>query len=442
MVMNEILSNNPVQSVGDIARKIKGVLEDNFEYVKVRGEVSGLSRPASGHIYLKLKDNDAVLDATIWKSKALYLPFKPEEGMEVIASGKITSYGARSNYQLNIESLEMAGQGALLKLLEERKKKLQGEGLFSAERKRPLPFMPRTIGVITSPTGAVIRDIIHRIRERFPCHIILWGVSVQGESAKDEITRAIIGFNRPNPHFAKPDLLIIARGGGSIEDLWAFNEESVVRACAESAIPTISAVGHETDVTLIDYASDKRAPTPTAAAEMAVPVLTDHFQWLDDRTDSLHHNVRQNIHNKQNQLHNMRYPNLANILTIKANNTNQIFTKLQQYCQNTIYKQQQIVHKYQIPNPAHHITNMQERVQKLHEKMDYMAQNTLNHHRQKLEFIDKILHNLSYKNTLKRGFAIIQGENGAVLTNAQQWGEQKRRTITFADESKVHIEQP
>ena len=270
-------SNRPALSVTEVSAALKRTVEDAFFYVRVRGEISQPKVAASGHCYLRLKDENAVLDAIIWRGAMARLGLKPEEGMEVIASGKITTYPGRSSYQIIIESLELAGAGALLKLLEERRKKLAAEGLFDADRKKPLPDLPTVIGVVTSPTGAVIRDILHRIADRFPRHVLIWPVRVQGEGAAAEIAAAIAGFNALSPDgpVPRPDVLIVARGGGSLEDLWAFNEEAVVRAAAASQIPLISAVGHETDWTLIDHAADRRAPTPTAAAEMAVPVRLD-----------------------------------------------------------------------------------------------------------------------------------------------------------------------
>jgi exodeoxyribonuclease VII large subunit len=264
-------------TVTELSLALKRTVEENFAWVRVRGEISGFKRAASGHLYMALKDENAVLDAVCWKGVAARLGIKPEDGLEVIATGKLTTYPGRSKYQIVIDSLELAGEGALLKLLEERRKKLAAEGLFDESRKRPLPFLPEVIGVVTSPTGAVIRDILHRLRDRFPRHVLVWPVLVQGEGAAQQVANAIEGFNRiePGGPVPRPDLLIVARGGGSLEDLWAFNEEIVVRAAAASQIPLISAVGHETDTTLIDFASDRRAPTPTAAAEMAVPVRAE-----------------------------------------------------------------------------------------------------------------------------------------------------------------------
>lgn len=278
-------SNLPEFSVGDLARAMKKTLEGAYGFVRVRGEISQPKKHSSGHCYLRLKDDSAVLEAVIWRGTMAKLPIRPEEGMEVVAQGRITTYPGRSQYQMVIESLELAGEGALLKMLEERKRRLAAEGLFDPARKKRLPFLPRVIGVVTSPTGAVIRDILHRLNDRFPCHVLVWPVVVQGEAAPAQVAAAIEGFNRlplggPVP---RPDLIIVARGGGSLEDLMAFNEEIVVRAAAASKIPLISAVGHETDTTLIDFASDLRAPTPTAAAEMATPVRAELLaQVLDD----------------------------------------------------------------------------------------------------------------------------------------------------------------
>jgi exodeoxyribonuclease VII large subunit len=282
-------SNLPEYSVSELSAALKRSIEQGFAQVRVRGEVSGFKRHASGHCYLALKDADAVLDAVCWRMTAIRLAVKPEDGMEVVCTGRLTTFPGRSKYQLVIDTIELAGAGALLKLLEERRQRLAAEGLFAQERKRPLPFLPAVIGIVTSQSGAVIRDILHRLADRFPRPVLLWPVAVQGEGAAAQIAAAIDGFNRlaPGGNPSRPDLLIVARGGGSLEDLMPFNEEIVVRAAAASAIPLISAVGHETDTTLIDHASDRRAPTPTAAAEMAVPVRLDLVAELDGKTARL-----------------------------------------------------------------------------------------------------------------------------------------------------------
>ena len=279
-------SNQREYTVSELAAALKRSIEENFSAVRVRGEISGFKRVSSGHLYFALKDADAVLDAVCWRTTAMRLTVQPEDGMEVIATGRLTTYPGRSKYQLIVDSIELAGIGALLKLLEDRRKRLAAEGLFAAERKKKLPFLPGVIGVVTSPTGAVIRDILHRLADRFPRRVVVWPVAVQGENAAAQVAAAIEGFNRlpAGGSAPRPDLIIVARGGGSLEDLMAFNEEIVVRAAAASAIPLISAVGHETDTTLIDYASDRRAPTPTAAAEMAVPVRLDLVAELGGKT--------------------------------------------------------------------------------------------------------------------------------------------------------------
>lgn len=290
--------NAPAQSVSELSGALKRSVEEAFGHVRVRGEISGFKRHSSGHCYLSLKDDRACIDGVIWKGQAGMMRFRPEDGIEVIATGKLTTYPGRSKYQIVIDRMELAGQGALMALLDQRRRMLAAEGLFDEGRKRPLPFMPRVIGVVTSPTGAVIRDILHRLEDRCPTHVVLWPVAVQGEGAAAQVARAVRGFGAlgANGPIPRPDLLIVGRGGGSIEDLWAFNEEEVVRAIADSPIPVISAVGHETDTTLADFAADRRAPTPTAAAEMAVPVRADlahHVRELSARAERLARRYRE-----------------------------------------------------------------------------------------------------------------------------------------------------
>ena len=271
-------NNAPEITVSELSNAIKRAVEDRFGYVRVRGEISGYRGPhASGHAYFCLKDANARLDAVVWRSAFARMKVKPEEGLEVVATGRLTTFPGKSTYQIVIEQLELAGVGALMALLEARRKKLAGEGLFDAARKRKVPFLPRVVGVVTSPTGAVIRDILHRLADRFPVRVVVWPVRVQGETSAAEVAAAIDGFNALPDRGAvpRPDVLIVARGGGSLEDLWSFNEETVVRAAAASVIPLIAAVGHETDWTLIDHVADLRAPTPTAAAEFAVPVRAE-----------------------------------------------------------------------------------------------------------------------------------------------------------------------
>ena len=293
------LQEIPVYSVTEISQSLKQMIEKTYGRIRVRGEISGLKKHSSGHTYFALKDADAVMDAVSWRGSLKDTSVALEEGLEIIATGRLTTYPSRSKYQMVVEEFEPTGQGALLKLLEERKARLAAEGLFDIARKKPLPPYPQKIGVVTSPTGAVLQDILHRLEDRYPCHVLVWPVLVQGQGAAEQIATAIEGLNNlTNP----PDVIIVARGGGSLEDLWAFNEETVVRATAASQIPLISAVGHETDTTLIDYASDRRAPTPTAAAEIAVPVLTDLWQFLQDRQQRLTAIICQEIERRKTTL--------------------------------------------------------------------------------------------------------------------------------------------
>ena len=283
---------------------LKRTVEDRFGFVRLRGELSGVKRAASGHLYCSLKDEGARIDGVMWRGNAQRLGFMPEDGLEVVASGKLTTYPGRSSYQIVIDRMEIAGEGALLALLEKTRARLAAEGLFDEARKRPLPYLPRVIGVVTSPTGAVIRDILHRLDDRFPSYVIVWPVLVQGQGSAAQVAAAVRGFSALEPGGAvpRPDVIIVARGGGSIEDLWGFNEEIVVRAAAESRIPLIAAVGHETDWTLIDLAADARAPTPTKAAEWAVPKYSDLIQQLADLALRRAAAIRRSLEAKRTEL--------------------------------------------------------------------------------------------------------------------------------------------
>ena len=291
-------------TVSELSGAVKRVIEGEFGRVRVKGEVGRVTIARSGHLYYDLKDEKALLSSVTWKGQAARLAVQPEEGMEVVAIGRMTTFPGSSRYQLIVEELRPAGVGALMAMLEKRKKALEAEGLFDGSRKQPIPYLPEIIGVVTSPTGAVIRDILHRLRDRFPRKVLLWPVAVQGDRSAKEVARAIEGFNALTPGGAlpRPDLLIVARGGGSIEDLWSFNEEIVVRAAAASEIPLISAVGHETDTTLIDHAADRRAPTPTAAAEMAVPVRLDLLGWVEAQDARLLRGVEQGVTRRKERL--------------------------------------------------------------------------------------------------------------------------------------------
>lgn len=296
--------NAPEFTVSELSGAVKRMIEGEFGHVRIRGEVGRVSRPRSGHIYLDLKDDRAVISGVIWKGVSARLATQPEEGMEVVATGWLTTFPGQSKYQIVIDDIAPAGAGALMAMLEKRKAALTAEGLFAQERKKPIPYLPEIIGVVTSPSGAVIRDILHRLRDRFPRKVLIWPVAVQGERCAPEVTRAIEGFNALTPGGAlpRPDLIIVARGGGSVEDLWGFNEESVVRAAAASDIPLISAVGHETDTTLIDYAADRRAPTPTAAAEMAVPVRRELMAYTTELGSRLTSALTQGITRRAQRL--------------------------------------------------------------------------------------------------------------------------------------------
>lgn len=287
----------PFLSITELSQLLKQTVESNFDFVRLRAEISRPTRAASGHLYFTLKDEKNTLDAVCWKAVAGSLGVQPEEGLEVVVTGKLTIYGGRSKYQIVVQTMEMAGEGAMLKQLEERRRRLAAEGLFDAERKQPIPSMPSVIGVVTSPTGAVIRDILHRLRDRFGVRVLVWGTLVQGQDAASQVARAIRGFDAmpADGPLPRPDMLIVARGGGSLEDLWAFNEEQVVRAVAECRLPVISAIGHETDTTLIDFAADRRAPTPTAAAEMAVPVRAELIARVGEIDSRLFRAVSQRI---------------------------------------------------------------------------------------------------------------------------------------------------
>ena len=296
--------NAPEFSVSEISGLIKRMIEGEFSHVRIRAEVGRVSRPRSGHVYLDLKDDRAVMAGVMWKGVAAKQVTQPEEGMEVVAVGRLTTFPGQSKYQMVIEEIRPAGMGALMAMLEKRKAQLAAEGLFATERKKPLPYLPEIIGVVTSPSGAVIRDILHRLRDRFPRKVLIWPVAVQGEKCAPEVARAIEGFNALTPGGAlpRPDLLIVARGGGSVEDLWGFNEEVVVRAAAASDIPLISAVGHETDTTLIDYVADQRAPTPTAAAELAVPVRMELLAWAENQGARLSRGITSGIGQRRQRL--------------------------------------------------------------------------------------------------------------------------------------------
>ena len=433
--------NQPEYSVAEISQALKRTVEQSFNYVRVRGEVSGLKRAASGHIYFSLKDDQAVLNGVCWKGMAAGLAFKPEDGLEVICTGKISTYPGRSNYQIIVQQMEIAGEGALMALLEKRKKELAKEGLFDESRKQELPFMPQTIGVITSPTGAVIRDILHRLTDRFPVRVLVWPVLVQGEGAKEQVTAAIHGFNHlaPENNIPRPDLLIVARGGGSLEDLWAFNEEIVVRAVAASTIPIISAVGHETDTTLIDYVADKRAPTPTAAAEIAVPVRQEWLLTCYDYQKRLLASISRSLEERRNFLaalaRGLLSPRqLLEAITQKLDDwSERLRDSLPLYLQQ---KQQALQLAASQLQPSIILRYIELQQQHLYSRGNLRAELIL----QKIRFLEqqfgnqsKLLESYHYKKVLQRGFALVHDEHGRLVTSKGSVSTGMAMDIEFAD---------
>lgn len=412
-----ISGEQPELSVSEVSAIIKKCVETTFSHVRIRGEIFGAKRADSGHWYLSLKDENAVLSAVVWRGVAATLPIKPEDGLEVIATGKITTFAGKSSYQLVIEKMEAAGQGALLKLLEERKQAFAKEGLFDAAHKKAIPFLPTTIGVITSASGAVIRDIIHRVRDRFPSHILLIPTPVQGEGAAAKIAKAICDFNRLDKFssFPRPDVLIVARGGGSLEDLWAFNEECVVRAVYDSEIPIISAVGHETDTMLIDYVADKRAPTPTGAAEFAVPVKSELQIKVNNLEQRFKNGILRYFNEKGNYLLALArgIPNLEQILHDVVQKFDNRIERLNLAFRNLIKDKYRQIATCRI-QPLN-ITKIIER-----------CQENLNH-------LWLRLSSVSVGSVLNRGFAWVKDENNSTVYNVKQASRAKEYTINFAD---------
>ncbi|RWX76716.1 exodeoxyribonuclease VII large subunit [Neorhizobium lilium] len=476
-------------SVSELSGSIKRTVETAFDHVRVRGEISGYrGQHSSGHAYFSLKDDRARIDAVIWKGTFPRIKFRPEEGMEVIATGKITTFPGSSKYQIVIENLEPAGAGALMALLEERRRRLGAEGLFDQDRKRPLPFLPHVIGVVTSPTGAVIRDILHRISDRFPVHVLVWPVKVQGEGSGDEVAAAIRGFNafRGEGPFKRPDVLIVARGGGSLEDLWSFNDEAVVRAAAESSIPLISAVGHETDWTLIDHAADMRAPTPTGAAEMAVPVKADLDAQMASLTARLRGSSSRQMDHRRHVVRSLvrALPSLDQLLALPRRRFDEAAAGLGRGLERTtvvkrrsferaasglrlellvnrlaqqrqllaerINRSERCLERQMLKEhnrlgragaslaalPARlvgHLQRERQHLRSLSRHADTAISHTLNRSRSAITAQDRVLQSLSYKNVLKRGFAVVRGEDDHPLTRAAGIREGLAISVEFAD---------
>ena len=448
--MENLQTNAHEFTVTEISQSIKRTIEDKFGHVRVRGEIGGYRGPhSSGHAYFSLKDEKAKIDAVIWRGVFSKLAIKPEEGMEVIATGKLTTFPGSSKYQIVIEHIEPAGAGALMALLEQRRKQLMAEGLFDQSRKKELPYLPQTIGVITSPTGAVIRDILHRLDDRFPSHVVVWPVRVQGDTCGPEVARAIDGFNAMSPEgpIRRPDLLIVARGGGSIEDLWGFNDEAVVRAAANSDIPLISAVGHETDVTLIDYAADKRAPTPTGAAEMAVPVKAELVNYVEDLGSRIRNAQLRSLSNLKDRMRavSASMPK-AHELTATARQRQDMATlrlgnaltqfvdrkKAQLGALAPRVSAQAIIQRHNALNDR--LQSLQGRMDQglkqptiraklrlepLAKAMDPAFARAIEKRRSSLETQSKLLNSLSYKGVLSRGYALVLDAEGQVARSSQ-----------------------
>lgn len=430
-------SNVPAFTVSELSAQLKRTLEDAFGHVTLRGELSGFKKAASGHMYFGLKDDKAVIDGIVWRGQAAKLGFRPEDGLEVLCTGRVTSYPARSKYQIIVDRMEPAGEGALMALLEQRRKQLQAEGLFDPSRKRPLPFLPAIIGVVTSPTGAVIRDILHRLGDRFPRHVKLWPVKVQGDGAAEEIAAAIRGFNAMTE--GRPDLLIVARGGGSIEDLWAFNEEIVVRAAAESAIPLISAVGHETDTTLIDHASDRRAPTPTAAAEIAVPVRSEIAMQVNDLNRRSLGALRRMQVERRNAVRGLArgLVDPRRLLQQHGQRLDDLGDALARALRlSTSRGRQKLANLSGGLRPA----ALQQRLREGRTALDRASATSarevrrgLAERRRSVEAAARLLEGFSYKATLQRGYAVVRDQGGAPVTRAAGVKPGAALEIEFAD---------
>ena len=436
----------PVYSVTELSGALKRVVEDAFGYVRVRGEISGFKRAASGHLYMTLKDADANMDAVCWRGTAGRLDISPEDGLEVIATGRVTTYAARSKYQLVIERLEIAGEGALLKMIEERRKRLTAEGLFDDERKQELPYLPDVIGVVTSPTGAVIRDILHRLNDRFPRHVLLWPVLVQGTGAADQVTAAIAGFNElaAGGDVPRPDLLIVARGGGSLEDLMAFNEENVVRAAAASVIPLISAIGHETDTTLIDFAADRRAPTPTAAAELAVPVRSELLAQVTDDGARLFGAMTRQLVGLGRQVSGLArgLPEPRRLLEAAMQRSDDWAERLAPAMARLVGDRRQRIGEaaLQLVRPGDYVALKRKDlavVIQSDERLNRLGQAIYRTRAQYLDNVGKLLESYSYKGVLERGFVVVRDSAGAPVTAAPMLSLGDDISLAFKDDGRA-----
>jgi len=429
-------------TVSELAFALKRTVETAYGLVKLRGEISGFKgRHTNGHCYFKIKDENAVIDAVIWSSTFQRLKIKPDEGLEVVVKGRVTIYPGKSTYQIVIDELEPAGIGALLAQLEERKRRLAAEGLFDPARKKPLPFLPRIVGVITSPTGAVIRDILHRLEDRCPCHVLVWPVRVQGETCAVEVSAAIVGFNRlegaaPVP---RPDLLIVARGGGSLEDLWGFNDERVARAAAASTIPLISAVGHETDWTIIDYVADFRAPTPTAAAERAVPVRAELLIGISQHGLRVAASLRRRLEGHRHRFNGLAraLPRRANILDLPRQRFDHASQRLKQALLANARAHRSAFERSSARLRPHMVARAaqqgRDRLIRLERGRRRGVDTLLTRARTRLDAQAKLLSTLGHQNVLARGFALVRSEDGTMLRRGAEVKPGMGLDIEFAD---------
>jgi len=441
------VSNTPEYTVSELSNALKRTVEQAYDHVRVRGELGRVTVAKSGHVYLDMKDEKAVIDGVMWKGVANMLSFRPEEGLEVIAEGRLSTFPGRSKYQMIIERMEPAGEGALMALLEARKKALAAEGLFSPDRKQALPFLPRTIGVVTSPTGAVIRDILHRLEDRFPTHVLLWPVLVQGDRAADQIAHAIRGFNtlEPGGDVPVPDVLIVARGGGSIEDLWAFNEEVVVRAAAASRIPLISAVGHETDTTLIDYASDRRAPTPTGAAEMAVPVRRELAERLGTTQARLTSALVRGLDRKGADLKSAirGLPKPTALLNERSQRLDFVASRLGGAAQTGLERKQGRLQAASLQlrpiSLKRDLDLKQRRSQEAGTRLMHAFKREVSQQTRELANLSARLESLSHKSVLKRGFVLVQDQNCQLVRSGAALQAGQAVSLVFEDTERSAV---
>ena len=479
----------PVFSVTEISQSVKRLVEGQFGHLQVRGEISGFKRAASGHLYFALKDQNSVIDGVCWRGNAARTTVALEDGMEVICTGKLTTYPGRSKYQMVVDRFEPAGQGALLALLEKRKQQFKDEGLFNPEHKQQLPFLPRTIGVVTSPTGAVIRDILHRISDRFPSHVMVWPVLVQGDEAAKQIAAAIEGFNalpQGNAAMPRPDILIVARGGGSLEDLWCFNEEEVVRAAFASKIPLVSAVGHETDTTLIDYVSDRRAPTPTGAAEMIMPVRSEllmsvadyghraqvasfrkledlrrHLknlslalgspksfigelsQRLDDRTGRLNHAIKGYVRDcaQRLQLTSSRLLHPKEQMVLLKARLGEMSQLLKLYLERNLERLRQRHERFHLEGSKQRLDERFDRarskLQDLHSALNMGMNRRIADNLAQVSHCQKLLESYSFERVMERGFAVVRTPEGKALSSVKGLIPGKQVSLVLSDGERI-----